>query len=130
MSKEVLPIDKQLVENLRLAKSNAEAANKALTEAQLAVFEATKDKLPEKGTTYFTGVKIVTGFYDKWDQDKLLKLQETWTANLKFPFKTEFKPDAVAMKYVKENAPSAYDALTAALTLTDKKPTFELVDIP
>ena len=128
MSKTVLPIDKQLVENLRVAKKNAEAANQALVDAQFAIFESVKAQLPEKGTTYFDGVKVVTGFYEKWEQDKLKEIQASWQSNIAFPFKTELKADAVSLRYVKENAPDAYAKIAEALTLTDKKPTFDLTD--
>lgn len=128
MTKEVLPLDAQLVENLRIAEANAKAASKALTDAQFAIFDAAKDRIPPKGTTYFNGVKVSTGFYDKWDQEMLQEIQKNWTANLKFPFKNELKAIANDLKYIKENAPSAYATLEKALTQTDKKPTFELVD--
>lgn len=128
-TKEILPLDTQLVDKLRIAKENHEAASQALTDAQFAIFEAVKDRLPSKGTTSFTGVKIATGFHDKWDQDLLQEIQKGWTANLKFPFRVELKAVASDLKYVKENAPSAYESLEKALTLTEKKPTFELVDI-
>jgi hypothetical protein len=128
MPKEVLPIDSTLVDALRTAKANADAANKALTEAQYALYEAVKAHLPEKGTTHFEGIKIATGFYEKWDTAQLTEIQKGWTANIAFPFKIEYKADGTALKYVRENAPSAYETLTPALTLTEKKPTFELVD--
>ena len=126
MSKEVHPIDPQLVEAYRLAKASADAASKALTEAQYKIFEAVKASLPEKGTTHFEGIKIVTGFYDNWDTPQLLEIQKTWEANVAFPFKVELKPDSTALKYVKENVPSAYEKLCVALTMKDKKPSFEL----
>lgn len=128
MTKEVLPLDKQLVENLRIAEANAKAASKALTDAQLAVFNAVRDVLPPKGTAYFDGLKISTGFYERYDQDILQDIRKKWTANLKFPFKEELKAIASDMKYVRENAPSAYAEIEKSLTLTDKKPTFELLD--
>ncbi len=126
MAKEVHPLDQNLLDNYKAAKMAADLADRAVLEAQYAIFESVKDKLPEKGTTHFEGLKITTGFYEKYDQDILQELKTTWKANVPFPFKEELKPDGTAIKYVKENIPGAYKEICKALTLTDKKPSFSL----
>lgn len=130
MAKEVLPIDPQLVEAYRLAKVAADKASEALTEAQYQIFEAVKNHLPEKGTTHFHGIKVATALSSKWSQEKLDEIEKTWVrkSNLPFPFKKEWKEDGKAVSYIKENTPEAYTALSDALTLTPKKPTFELTE--
>lgn len=129
-TKDVLPIDQQLVENLRKAKGKVSAANQELTEAQYAIFESVKDKLPPKGTTHFTGLKVVTDLYEKWSQEKLDEIEKTWVrkCNLPFPFKKVFKEDNTALKYIKEQAPDGYKALEESLTTSDAKPKFEIIE--
>lgn len=128
MAKEVHQIDQRLVENLATAEKNMEIAKKALIEAQLAVYEAGKASLPERGTTHFEGVKIVTAQSEKWSDEQLAEIEPTWpsVSNLPFPFKKTYKADGKAITYIRENAKTAYDILSVALTVTDKKPTFEL----
>lgn len=130
MSKEIHPLDVKLVEQLRIAKNTLAVAEQAVLDAESAIYLAAQSKLPEKGTTNFTGVKIVTGFYEKWNQEKLKEIETTWPrkSNLPFPFKREFKADGTAISYIRENSKEAYDALADALVLTPSKPSFKLVE--
>lgn len=127
--KEVRTIDTKLVENLRQAKTILYNAQKLVEDAESAIYLAA-GPLPEKGTVHCTGVKISVGFYEKWDNDALQKAEEKWTqfSNLQFPFKKVYKPDGKAISYMRENAATAYAAIEAALTLTNRKPTFELLE--
>ena len=124
MTKEVFPIDPQLVVNLKIAKANLEIAKQNVTDAESAIYVAGGSNIPKKGTVHFTGVKIETGFTEKWNQDQLTEIEQTWArkSNLAFPFKREWKPDGKALTYIRENAAEAYKVLEAALTTTDKKP--------
>lgn len=128
MSKEVHPIDPQLAINLRIATANLKIAQKNVEDAQVAIYNAGGDKIPPKGTVHLTGVKVATGYTDKWDQVKLAVIEGLWPSksNLPFPFKKEFKADGKAVSYIRDNTPEAYAILEDALTQTPKKPTFEL----
>ena len=130
MTKEIFPLDTQLVENLRSAKANQAVADQAVEDAESAIYLAVKDKLPEAGTTYFEGCKIVTKFYDKWHQEKLTEIERTWVrhSNLPFPFRKEWKADGKAISYLRDNVKDAYSKLEEALTLTPAKPAFSLTD--
>lgn len=129
MSKEVRAIDPQLAANLKHAKETLADAEKLVEAAEVTIYLAAGN-LPEEGTTYVTGCKIVTGFYSKWSDESLAKAEENWTkfSNLPFPFKKTYKADGKAISYMRENAKTAYDAIEPALTLTPKKPSFTLTD--
>lgn len=128
MAKEVLPMDQQLVENLRVAKVNLAVAQQAVQDAESAIYIAAQSNLPEKGTTNFDGVKIVTSFTEKWNDEELAVIETTWptVSNLAFPFKKTYKADGKSITYIRENAKASYDVLARALTVTPKKPVFEL----
>lgn len=126
--KEVFQINPQLAENLRVAKVELDAAKKKVEAAEIAIYNAAEPHLPEKGTVHVTGVKIATGYTEKWDQAQLAEIETTWPrkSNSPFPFKKEFKADGKSITYMKENAPESYSVLEPALTITPKKPVFTL----
>jgi hypothetical protein len=128
MTKQVIEIDPSLAENLRKAKSVLATAQQEVEDAEAAIYLAVKSHIPEKGTLHVTGCKISTGFYSKWSDDKLTEIERTWVrkSNLPFPFKKVWKEDGKAVSYIRDNAADAYEVLTEALTLTPKKPSFEL----
>lgn len=128
MAKTVLPIDPQLVENLRVAKGNLAIAQKAVQDAEGAIYVAGGANIPEKGTVHFQGVKVVTDFYQKWDDKQLAAAEVEWPkhSNLPFPFKRTYKADGKAITYIRENAKETYEVISPALTLTPKKPSFVL----
>lgn len=130
MSSEKLPIDSQLVENLRVAKSKLAVAQQIVTDAESAIYLAVQDKLPEKGTTNFEGLKIVTKLSEKWSQEKLTEIERTWPrhSNLPFPFQKEWSPDGKAINYLRDNAKDAYERIEVALTTKPAKPAFNLTD--
>lgn len=128
MAKEVHPIDPQLAANLRIAKANMAVAKQGVEDAEAAIYTAGGNLIPEKGTVHFTGVKVVTAFAEKWDDEGLAKAEAAWPSisNLPFPFKKVYKADGKAVTYLRENAKDAYDLIAKALTLTPRKPSFEL----
>lgn len=128
MTKEVHPINPQLIENLKLAKANLKIAEQNVIDAESAIYTAAQSNIPEKGTIHVTGCKIVTGFYEKWNQDTLIEIERTWArkSNLPFPFKQEWKADGKSISYIRDNAADAYAELVKALMLTPKKPSFVL----
>ena len=108
-------------------KATLEAAQAAHLQSEVDLYNAVRADLPSKGTlTLDTGLKIVTGFTEKWDQEKLGEIYNAWDAPVKFPFKGEWKPDGKAISYLRENAPDAYRKLSDALTMTEKKPAFSM----
>lgn len=128
MAKEIHLIDQQLVENLRVAKANLAIAQQAVIDAESAIYSAGESILPEKGTTHFEGVTVVTKVYEKWNDAELSVIEQTWptVSNLPFPFKKTYKADGRSVTYIRENAKPAYDILAKALTVTPAKPSFEL----
>lgn len=129
MSKEIRYINPQLSYNLKHAKETLAEAERLVEAAEGAIYIAAGE-LPEEGTVHCTGVKISLGFYQKWADEELQKAETVWpqVSNLPFPFKKTYKADSKAINYLRENAPSAYDAISPALTLTPKKPSFQLTD--
>ena len=92
-------------------------------QTEINLYNAVKHTLPDKGTTMLdSGMKITTGFTEKWDQSVLANME--WVAPVPFPFIAEYKPDAKQVAYIRENVPAAYKILSNALTLTPKKPIF------
>lgn len=132
MTKEIIPIDAALAQKLREANAKVSAAKAELENVQAEIYTAVEavKPLPEKGTTHATGVKIVTGLTEKWNQEKLVEIERTWArkSNQPFPFKQELKADGKAISYIRDNVPESYAVLQEALTLTPKKPSFEAED--
>lgn len=128
MTKTVLPLDQKLVENLSNARKQLAIAKEVVEQAESAIYLAVEKLLPEKGTTHFEGVKIVTKFYDKWDSSKLDEIEKEWSqkSNLPWPFKKEWKAEGKSITYLRENAPDNYNLISDALTLTPAKPSFTL----
>lgn len=128
MAKEIIAIDPKLAINLAAARAVLDTAQKALEQAESAIYLAVGDRIPEKGTIHVTGCKIVLGFYEKWNQIKLSEIENTWIrlSNLPFPFKREWKADSGMLKIVRENSPDGIKAIEEALTLTPRKPSFVL----
>jgi hypothetical protein len=123
--------DRPTIESLTQAWKDAKweetkaAAKRIAIESD--IYELVRDQLPGKGTfTAETGMKIATGYAEKWDQESLNKAYQRWPSSVPFPFKGEWKPDGKAVAYVRDNLPEEYSLLRDALTLTPKKPTFSV----
>ncbi len=119
-----------LKDQLKEAKTAEKQANTRRINIESAIYEIVKGELVAKGTNNFVdaGLKIVTGFTEKWDQEQLIEARDLWKHNIAFPFKAELKPVAKDISYLKEHAPEAYKEIEQALTLTERKPTFTVVD--
>lgn len=134
MSKKVVhPIDPMLVRNLRQAKLQLDAAKTAVADAESEVWLAVEKligKIPEKGTVHATGITIETGFNDTWNQDKLTKIETTWSrkSNSPFPFKKAWKADNKAISFIRDNLPEVYAVIAEALTRNPAKPSFTLTE--
>jgi hypothetical protein len=104
-------------------------AQKSVEAAEGAIYLAAGE-LPEKGTIYCTGVKIVTGFYEKFDDAELANAEVKWPtiSNLPFPFNKVYKADGKALSYLRDNVKEAYALIEKALTSTPKKPAFSLLE--
>lgn len=132
MSKKIVhAIDLKLSEDLSSAKAEAEVAKRKVAAAEDAICEAlvkSVGKMPEKGTIHGTGITVETSFNDKWDQEKLNEIEQTWSrkSNMPFPFKREWKADGKSISDIRDNAADAYKVLSDALTRTPAKPAFTL----
>lgn len=102
-------------------------AEAELLDIEVAIYELVKKELPAKGTYHTgTGMKIVTGMTEIWDQEAVDAIAVKWDKDYKFPFKTEYKPDAKAIGYIRENVPSLWKTIHHALTTKEKKPSFSM----
>jgi hypothetical protein len=91
------------------------------------IYQLVEKQLPEKGThTLDTGMKIVTGHSEEWDQPILSLAYEKWAAPVPFPFTGVWKPDGKAIAYLREKWPETYEKIRPALTLKPKKPSFSV----
>jgi hypothetical protein len=117
----------ELTTQWQQTKAALEAAQEAHLQSEIAIYEAVKDTLPDKGTTTLdTGLKIVTGYTESWDQEKLNEVYNAWDFPMAFPFKGEWKPDGKAVSYLREHAPQLYGKISYALTMKPKKPSFSM----
>jgi hypothetical protein len=116
-----------LTEAWKLAKAAEAEANARRVAIESRIYELVADRLPDKGTaTLETGMKVVTGFSEEWDQDQLRVIAEGWNARFPFPFLVTYKPDGKAVAYVRDMLPEVYALFRDALTLKPKKPAFSV----
>ena len=121
-----------MIEQLKakLAKLKAEEAavraERIKTEQEIVGLLA--DELKEHGTTNIHGLKIVTGYNRKWDQEQLAELVARQIPIKLFPFKTEYKEDRAKSKYIENNEPEVWAEIQKALTLTPKKPSVSIIE--
>ncbi len=119
----------ELTEIWRSSKLAEQEANRERLSAEARILELCHDQIKEKGTTNLpTGIKIVTSFTEKWDQESIAERYNDWCSDLPFPFKTEFKPIKELMDVISENEPSVFGEIQAALTLSPSKPSFSYVE--
>jgi hypothetical protein len=73
-------LEAQLCDKWRDAKARMEAAASEKYNIECELYELLKDEIPDKGT--YTrkelGLKIVTGYTEKWDQETLATLATAW----------------------------------------------------
>ena len=109
-------------------KQAVKEAQARLLQAEIAIYEAVKTELPEKGTSTFGPIKVVTGFTESYDQSALNIAYEQWPDGIPFPFMGEWKPDGKQLSYLRDHRPELYDRLTSAITIKPKKPAFAVKD--
>lgn len=108
------------------AKAAEKAAQQKRIEIEGELYTLVQSELKDSGTSnHAHGLKVVTGYSEKWDQEKLNELynNDKGLHNL-WPFKAEWKKDGPALKVVKDRDTDAYLKLTQALTMTPSKPAF------
>lgn len=107
-----------------LAKQKENDARNERLEAEGEIYMLVEKDLKESGVNNLPeGIKITTGFTEKWDQEQLREIQSSWQSNL-WPFKTEFKKDSALLKALQQTNAEGYAVVAKALTLTPCKPTF------
>ncbi len=118
----------RLTEAWKYAKQMEQHWNEQRIQIESDIYELEAKNLPEKGTyTTVTGMKIVTGFTDEWDQSELTKAYQAWPIDqAKFPFASVFKPDGKTIAVLRESVPDLYAIIQPALTLKPKKPAFSM----
>lgn len=116
-----------LTEEWKAVKAQEADASRRRIEIESRIYAIVHKELPEKGThTLDTGMKIVTGLSEEWDQEQLAEIATGWNAPYPFPFNKVYKPDAKAVAYVRENLPGVYALFRDALTMKPKKPAFSV----
>jgi hypothetical protein len=116
----------ELIYKYRSAKNDLAEAKARLLEAEIALYQFYKNEIPEEGSFKVEDLTIKTGFYQKWNQEALTKVEYSYPRKEKFPFSLEFKPDNRAISYIKDHRPDLYVMIEQALSLTPKKPSFSL----
>lgn len=124
----------QLTDKWREAKHNEDAWKAIRNEASEKILELLRDELPSKGTyseyANTMGLKIVTGYTEKWDQEKLVDLFCELPMEIETTcFKKEFKPTKKMIDSLKELHPEEYSKLIDAATLTPKNPAVTVGDV-
>ena len=118
------------VANWKRTKTALTAAQDAHLQSEIDLFNKVKEQLPKKGTYALGDIKIMTGYSEAWDQEKITQAWNLWpdASKIPFPFSTEWKPDGKQVTYIRENLPDLYKTLSNCLTLKPKKPAFSLKD--
>ena len=113
----------QLTDDWNQYKANEQHFNRMRLKVEVEILKLVKGDLKEKGTnTLETGLKVVTDYTEKWDQEAITAIE--WDSTLPFPFKTEYKPVKALLDIVKASDIPKYVQLQKALTLTPCKPSF------
>lgn len=111
-----------------LAKQKEKEGQRERLEAEGEIYMLVEKQLKDSGVNNVgEGIKITTGYAEKWDQDELACIYSNWESNL-WPFKTEFKKDSALLKALQQTNTDGYLAITKALTLTPSKPSFAVVE--
>lgn len=125
--------DNQKIEDLtnawKFAKRELEEAKELLLKVEYEIWENVGREVPEKGTTNFdSGLKIETGFTEKWAQDIISELHAKWDPERApfWPFKAEWKKDGKRLELLRETYPVMYAEVMRALELQKKKPAFSV----
>lgn len=114
-----------LITQWTVQKATLKAAQEALLDTELKLYELTKDKLRDKGVTHFEGgLDITTGFTESWDDAALAEALTLWPATAPMPFTPTWKPDGKALAVVRAQFPDLYKRLEKALTVKPRKPSF------
>ena len=119
----------RLVEDLRRAKVNEQAAKLARLEAEEALLAhpAVARELKDEGTiTVGDVVKVTTKLSRSWDQAQLAAIQSRVDPAY-WPFKVEYKEDRKASRVFEERFADLWAELRQALTLKPAKPSVALV---
>lgn len=115
----------QLITQWVVRKAALRAAQEALLETELKLYELTKDKLREKGVTHFEGgLDITAGFTESWDNETLDVVLSEWPGTAPRPFTKTWKPDSRALAVVRAQYPELNKRLEKALTVKPRKPSF------
>lgn len=115
---------KSLTEALAEAREKEQQANRDRIDIELRIWELIGADCPEKGTkNFFTGLKVVTGMSEEWDQ---AALQDICTGgDFPFwPFTPTWKPNREQLETMREHYPEHHRAICEALTVKPKKPSF------
>jgi hypothetical protein len=115
-----------LIDSLRVAKEKLAEQKEAVLQAEITLYEALKEQIPAEGTLSLGALKIKTGFYQKWSQESLIEARRKYPSGEPFPFSMVYEPDNKQLKYLAEYRPELYEIVRPALSLTPKKPSFEI----
>lgn len=106
------------------AKANEDAARKERLQVEQWLVDLMGKDLPEKGTTKVCeGMKVTTGYNEKWDQELLADILK----NISYaPFEVVYKPIRSELDALQKMHPKDWMTLQRALEVTPKKPSFKV----
>ncbi len=115
----------QLTDEWIKAKYDEQGANSLRLNIEAAILDLCKNTLKDKGTNNLdTGLKIVTGYTEKWDQQAIDDAANAWGSALPFPFQTQYKPVKALLDIVEATDAPKFRELQKAMTLSPSKPSF------
>ena len=112
----------------RKAKAEEESAREQRVAIERRMVVLLGDLVPAEGTFHQDGLSISTGYTRKWDQ-KLLTQMAGAIDEAYWPFRSEWKEDRKASRTFEERFPDLWKHISAALTLTEKKPSVSVEDL-
>jgi hypothetical protein len=106
------------------AKDRERAAEADRLIAESEIVDALGHRLPPQGTVWVNSLRIITGFTDKWDQERLASIAAKWSGEIGFPFVRVWQADGKAVDFIRARFPKLYQKLNPALERTARKPYF------
>ena len=112
----------------RKAREDEREANERRVAIEQRMVSMLGDLVPREGTFHQDGLSISTGYTRKWDQRMLTQMAGA-IDEAYWPFRSEWKEDRKASRTFEERFPDLWKHISAALTLTEKKPSVSVEDL-
>ena len=117
----------QLLTSLYQAKKAEAIAKAERVSLEAKIVNLYKDRLKPEGTTNVDGIKFVTKFNRKWDDNKLTEISQKIKPEF-WPFSVSYNESRSESKSLQSMAPELWDSISAALTLTPAKTSISIIE--